>query len=147
MKFKISKKFKYDKAIISKIQGFKISPRNNISYDGIKVNQLVIINPSFVDKILKRKTKRKLEIYLQYLISILDENEGETDPGRLGMFLNDLTRYKSIINNNYRIYLDNLYYELLMKKINVIENELKSRLMVANMIYSNTNEEKIGKSR
>lgn len=145
MKFKLSKKFKYDKATISKIQGFKVSPRNHVDYDGIKVNQLVIINPSFVDKVLKRKTKRKLEIYLQYLISILDEDSGETDPGRLGMFLNDLTRYKSIINNNYRIYLDKLYYELLMKKINVIENELKSRLMVASMAYQN--EEKIGKSR
>ena len=105
---------------------------------------MIIIKPSFIDKVLKRKTKKKLETYLQFVISLLDDDN--TDPGRLGIVLNDLTRYKSIINNNYRVYLDGLYYELLMKKIDVIENELRTRLMYASMMYEQ-NEEKMGKSR
>lgn len=144
MKFKLDKKEIYKKADIPKVNGFKVKPRNNITYDGVKVNQMVIINPSFVDKILKRKTKKKLETYLQFIISLIDDDD--TDPGKLGIVLNDLTRYKSIINNNYRVYLDNLYYDLLMKKIDVIENELKTRLMFAITIYQQSNE-KIGKSR
>lgn len=147
MKFKVVKKENYKKALIPKVNGYKVKPRNNVSYEGVKVNQMVIIKPSFIDKVLKRKTKKKLELYLEFLISLLDEEGTNTDPGRLGIVLNDLTRYKSIINNNYRVYLDKLYYELLMKKIDVIENELKMRLMYASMTHEQTKEEKIGKSR
>lgn len=142
--FKLQKKENHEKIVLPKVKGFKVKPRNKIKYEGVKVNEMVIINPTFIDKVLKRKTKKKLESYLQFVISLLDEED--TDPSRLAIVLNDLTRYKSIIKNNYRIYLDKLYYELLMKKISVIESELKTRLMCANVMYEQK-EETRGKSR
>lgn len=150
MNYKISKESKPKKAQIDnkRIRGFKIRPLNNVTYDGVQVNKLLIIKPSFVEKILKRKTKRKLELYLEFVINMLESDDG-SNSGKISLALNDLSRYKSIIKNNYRLYLDDLYYNLLMKKIDVIEKELKVRKMYLDMTYQEEYkmEEKSRKSR
>ena len=129
------------------MRGFKVKPLNNVNYDGVKVDKLLIIKPSFVEKVLKRKTKRKLEMYLEFIINILESEDGN-DSGKINIALNDLNRYKSIIKNNYRVYLDKLYYDTLMKKIDVIEKELKVRKMYLDMTYqAEIKEEKSRKSR
>lgn len=147
--YKVSKSSKETKALIDtkKMRGFKVKPLNNVNYDGVKVDKLLIIKPSFVEKVLKRKTKRKLEMYLEFIINILESEDGN-DSGKISIALNDLNRYKSIIKNNYRVYLDKLYYDTLMKKIDVIEKELKVRKMYLDMTYqAEIKEEKSRKSR
>lgn len=147
--YKVSKCSKETKALIDtkKMRGFKVKPLNNVNYDGVKVDKLLIIKPSFVEKVLKRKTKRKLEMYLEFIINILESEDGN-DSGKINIALNDLNRYKSIIKNNYRVYLDKLYYDTLMKKIDVIEKELKVRKMYLDMTYqAEIKEEKSRKSR
>lgn len=147
--YKINKSNEKTKASIdtTQIHGFKVKPLNNVNYDGVKVNKLLIIKPSFVEKVLKRKTKRKLEMYLEFIINILESEDG-TDSSKINIALNDLTRYKSIIKNNYRIYLDKNYYEKMMKKIGIIEKELKIRKMYLDMSYEeDVKEERRRKSR
>ena len=147
--YKVSKSSKETKALIDtkKMRGFKVKPLNNVNYDGVKVDKLLIIKPSFVEKVLKRKTKRKLEMYLEFIINNLESEDGN-DSGKINIALNDLNRYKSIIKNNYRVYLDKLYYDTLMKKIDVIEKELKVRKMYLDMTYqAEIKEEKSRKSR
>ena len=121
--------------------GFKVKPKKTLKYDGIKVSNLVLINPSFIDKVLKRKTRIKLEYYLKLIIDQMDDDE--SDPTNLRNALNDLTRYKSIVKNNYSKYLEQKYIKLLLNKISVIEGELKSRILY----YDNTYEKSNGKSR
>ena len=147
--YKVSKSSKETKALIDtkKMRGFKVKPLNNVNYDGVKVDKLLIIKPSFVEKVLKRKTKRKLEMYLEFIINILESEDGN-DSVKINIALNYLNRYKSIIKNNYRVYLDKLYYDTLMKKIDVIEKELKVRKMYLDMTYqAEIKEEKSRKSR
>lgn len=150
---------KYDnqkiKIDINKMEGFKFSPKNSSEYLGIEVNSMLVVKPSFIDKLLKKKTKRKLDYYLKYLISILDSDDTSDDSFRQA--LDDIARYKEIIEYKYRKYLDDKYINLLLKKINLIERELKERVAVneyqnivkymeydKNMEYE---EEKKGKSR
>lgn len=139
----VKNKEKISAQINRKPNGFQIKPKNNIDYEGIKVNNMTIIKPTFVEKILKRKIKNKLDLYLKFLIQLLDEDD---DPSKIAMALNDVERYKSIVRNNYRQYLDRLYYNLLMKKIEVIENELKAKIMYQAML-NDEYEQNIGKSR
>jgi len=40
-------------------EGFNITPKNQMQYDGVVVNKLVIIKRTFVEKLLKRKIKKK----------------------------------------------------------------------------------------
>jgi len=105
----------------NKLDGFKIKPRNRVRYDGIEVNKLLIIKPTFIEKIIKRKIKIKLDNYLI-------ENNDDTDASSLSIVLDDVTRYSQMIKNKYRKYLDDKYYELLLKKVSLLEQELKKKI-------------------
>jgi hypothetical protein len=132
----------------NKLDGFKIKPQNNVKYDGILVNKMIIIKPSFIEKTLKRKIKKKLDTYLQYIISVIESSD-DTDASNLAIVLNDVERYRRLLRNKYRRYLDDKYFELLLKKIALLEQELKSKVLAAS--YNNyeylEQEEKSRKSR
>ena len=111
-----------------KLKGFGFSPKNNVKYDGIIVNKMVIIKPSMIEKVLKRKIKRKLDLYLKLIFRFIeceDSDNGET----LREALNDLSRYKNIIDYKYKKYLDEKYLKILLKKIAILEYELNNKLM------------------
>ena len=115
----------YDKQV-----GYKFNPKNSYPYDGIKVNEMIIIKPSLIEKIIKRKIKNRLDFYLKIIIENLDgDNDDDTR-----IALDDLARYKKIIKEKYSIYLDEKYMSLLNKKISVIERELKNSLTYSNEI-------------
>ena len=118
----------------NKLKGFNFNPRNNVKYDGIVVNKMVIIKPSMIEKVLKRKIKRKLDLYLKLIIKFIESNN-ESDDGALREALNDLTRYKSIINHKYQKYLDEKYLNILLKKIAILEYELNSKLLIMENKY------------
>lgn len=126
--------------------GFKVKPRNQVKHGGIAVTSLTVTNQSFIDNVLKRKTKKKLDLYLKYIISII-EDEGSTDPTGVRMALDDLQRYKSIIDYRYRKYLDEKYVHLLLKKIELLERELKTKMVKLEYYNTEKVEEKSHKSR
>lgn len=113
----------------TKLDGFLFKPRNKMSYDGIIVNKLIMFNPSFTETILKKKIRNRLEIYLRFIIGLIDQDDDDTDISDLRAALNDLTRYKEIIRRKYLLYLDKRYAEMLMKKIELLEQELKAKIV------------------
>lgn len=111
-----------------KLKGIDFSPKNKIKYDGIVVNKMVIIKPSMIEKILKRKIKKKLDLYLKLIVKFI-ESEDSDNGESLREALNDLTRYKNIIMHKYIKYLDDKYLKLLAKKISLLEYEINSKLV------------------
>lgn len=123
---------------VDKINGYKISPKKDLKYDGIKVNEMVVIKPSMIEKIIKRKIKIKLDSYLKFILYGTDDDDDTRKA------LGDLERYKLVINNKYSIYLDDKYLFLLNKKIGTIERELRSRLVYYDFVKE---DEVIGRKR
>lgn len=119
---------KIKKINLKKLKGFSFKPKNKSLKNGVKVNKLVIINPSFTETILKKKIKNKLELYLRFIISLLDEDD-DSDITDLRAALNDLTRYRQIIEKKYLLYLDKKYGEMLLRKIDMLEEELKKKIV------------------
>lgn len=110
------------------IDGFRFKPRNKVKYDGVTVHAVTVIKPSFVEKLLRRKIKNKLDVYLQCIINIIDNDEDDpNNETTIRIALNDITRYKSILKTKYYDYLDELYYKLLMRKIDLLEEELQKK--------------------
>ncbi|MCI5702562.1 MAG: hypothetical protein MR265_01020 [Erysipelotrichaceae bacterium] len=107
----------------SKNNGYNFTPKNHVKYEGIKVDKLVLIKPTFVEKVLKKKIKKKLDLYLKYMIHLLESDDDSAS--HLGAALDEISRYRSIIVNNYRVYLDEKYLELLMQKFALLEHELR----------------------
>lgn len=126
---------------VKKNKGYKVTPKNKVKYEGVVVNEMFVIKPSFIEKLLKRKIGAKLDRYLQYIINVLDDEESSSDVGKVSAVLSDLNRYREIVKNNYRQYLDAKYIELLLKKIELLEYELKKKLMYLNAYnYSKMND-------
>lgn len=114
----------------SKLDGFHFKPMNKIDYEGVSVKKMVMINSSFVETILKKKNKKRLELYLRFIISIIDNDDDDsTDITDLRSALNDLTRFKEIVKFKYQRYLDEKYIMLLLQKINLLEQELKKKMV------------------
>ena len=123
------KRIKYKRMFkikIRKTTGFRIKPKNSFVYDGIEVNQLIILKKRFIANLLKKKIKRKLDIYLDLII---DDTESDTDASSYKEHLDELSRFKDIIKYKYKKYLDKKYINLLIKKIELLENELKEKIM------------------
>lgn len=108
--------------------GFKVKPHNGKKYGGVEVNEMLIIKPDFIDRILKRKVGKKLENYINYLIEVLEDDDA--DGAKLAQTLNDIERYRMTINNNYRNYLDEKYLNILLKKLKLIEEKLNEKMQV-----------------
>ena len=128
---------KADKITFShkQMDGFKVTPHNHLHYPGISVNSMLIVKPSLIEKLLKKKNQRKLDYYLQYIISLLDSNDGNDD-STFRTALNDLTRYREIVEYKYRKYLDDKYINLLLKKIDLLEHEIKSKMVYKEQLKS-----------
>ncbi|MDD2391395.1 MAG: hypothetical protein PHU94_00450 [Bacilli bacterium] len=134
----------------NKEKGYLFSPKKGVNFDGVSINKMIVIKPSFVDKILRRKIKNKLELYLEYIIKLL-ENDDDTDITGLRSALNDLTRYHDIVKFQYGKYLDERYLELFLKKIKLLEKELQAQIvnyrdiMLESIKKEDTKEEEINR--
>lgn len=151
MKHVIVRKNEYNgnNCYIKNLDGLKIKPRNQFKDDEMSVDSMLLINPSFIEKVLKRKIKHKLDHYINYIISLLNDDSDES-PERLHIALDDVAHYKSVIEYKYRKYLDDKYINLLLKKINILEHELKMKtayIMENEKVEEDIVEEKKGKSR
>lgn len=111
-----------------KIKGYKMNPKNSVHYDGIRVNEIIIVKPSMVEKLIKRKIRRRLDYYYNEVI----DNEDDDDTSRRA--LDDLQRYKNLVNDKYAHFLDDKYISLLMKKINILEKELKGSVVYSSLV-------------
>lgn len=130
----------------NKLAGFKFQPKKNLKYDGIRVNKLILIKPSFVEKILKKKIQIRLKTYLNYMINMMSDESQDADPDRLQMILDEVHRYERLIKNKYRKYLDDRFYEIFQKKVEMMEQEFKARIFT-HRILSNEDEKETGFSR
>lgn len=121
---------------IDKNNGYKINPKNNIQYDGVKVNEMIFIKPELIQKIIKRKLKNKLEFYLNFIIS-----DDDSDDARRA--LDDLQRYRYFVKEKYSLFLDEKYLSLLNNKFDILERNLKSKIIQSNLKIKENNIEEV----
>ena len=137
------KYFEYDK-----ISGYNIKPNPNLKFqDAINVNKMILINPSLIEKVVDKKIKRRFD-YLINLLSVVYENDDETGDG-LELALNEAEKFRMELINKYKQYINEEKYQLLMKKIAILEDELYLRMQ---FVMNKTNllekeEVKEGKTR
>ena len=111
-----------------KLKGLKVKPKNDIKYDTGKIEEVILIDDKIIDNVLKKKIKNKLNNYLEYVMSIVEDDD--TSGTTIREAKDDLARYKSIIKHKYKKYLEPRYIELLIKKIELLEYELNTKIIV-----------------
>jgi hypothetical protein len=119
------KKFKKTKIDLDKNIGFKFSPKQNIKSGRSAISIITILKPSIITTMLKKKVKIKINYFFDI---IANDDDSSSDGYREA--LNDLSRYKDIINYKYKKYFDDKFNTLLMKKLELFEYELKEKIVI-----------------
>lgn len=109
----------------SKLQGYSVLPKTKRE-DEIEVNKIVFINPSFSEKIIKRKINLKINHLIKLLQDIDDGDEGSENAIRQG--LEEAKRLKLAIINSYIKFLGSEYKDLTLEKLEVIMKNLRTKL-------------------
>ncbi len=134
--------FEYDK-----MEGYDLSPKKGMKIeDAINVNKVVIINPSLAEKVAKKKLDLKFRKLLQ-LLNIIFETDDDTGTAyRQG--LDEVNKLRTELFNKYRKHLNEEEADLMDKKLDILEQELKVRLYYLEQNYQNMYSNGIeGKSR
>lgn len=125
------------------LKGYDFKPKNKLSKeDIINVDEMVIINPSLIEKLISKKCKKTLERILKLISFIYDDDE--TGEESVTLALNEIAKFKELLNTKYKEYMKEKEYKLMLKKLEILENEVKLRKLYLN---SKENSEKKSKGR
>ena len=117
---------------LTQIEGFKYIPKVK---NKLKVNQMIVVNPeiiySLVDFSFNKKYKKILELYLL----ILQNEENSTSDGNLMEILNETARLRSILIRKYQKFLSKQATEKFLKKLKIIENEVRAKIIDYNIMH------------
>ena len=119
--------------------------------DGIQVSKIVIVNPEFSEKIIRKKIDKKIT-YLLDQLKIIDQDDSGDNEGDIRRSLMDAEKLRLQILNKYIKYLGHTYGSLTMKKIQLITEQLRYKLyyievMKREMYLSQTSQEEEKESR
>ena len=125
------------------LKGYDFKPKNKLSKeDIINVDEMVIINPSLIEKLISKKCKKTLERILKLRSFIYDDDE--TGEESVTLALNEIAKFKELLDTKYKEYMKEKEYKLMLKKLEILENEVKLRKLYLN---SKENSEKKSKGR
>lgn len=126
-----------------KLKGYTIAPKNPKPFqDCINVNQMIVIQPSFIEKLVHKKLNKRFK-HLLSLITILFETDDETGTA-LKEALNEIEKFRIEVKNKYREYLSKEELKLMAKKLSFLQAEAKKRLV---LLESVDERKKAGKAR
>ncbi len=120
--------FEYDK-----LKGFNMASHNkNIKLkDAINVNKMIIINPSFVEKLINKRINLRMKKLLDILATIYDD-DGDDPGAAIIMALNEVEKFKREMINKYMEYMTREQLRLLDKKIKILEQDVTTRAYYLN---------------
>ena len=131
----------------NKLNGYNMTAKNkNIKLkDAINVNKMVIINPSFINKLIDKNINRKLEKLIKYIIGIYDADD---DPaGNLMQALNEVEKFKREIINKYLAYMNKKQLKDLDQKLKILENQVTMQSYLLNESKINNESYETSKAR
>lgn len=116
----------------SQLKGFNMTSKNkNLKLkDAINVNKMVIINQSFIEKIVDKKVNNKLKKLINLICNIY---ESDDDPaGSLMLSLNEVEKFKREMINRYIEYMTKEQLKSLNNKLKLLEKDVTIRAYVLN---------------
>ena len=111
---------------IENVVGYELKPKVK-NKDGIQVSKIVIVNPEFSEKIIRKKIDKKIT-YLLDQLKIIDQDDSGDNEGDIRRSLMDAEKLRLQILNKYIKYLGHTYGSLTMKKIQLITEQLRYKL-------------------
>ena len=117
------KYFDYDK-----LDGYNLTIKKDVHFaDAIDVNRVIIINPTFIDKIATRKINTKFNKLINMMQVVCEVGDEDESGEGYRLALDEAEKLKQELWNKYRKYISEEKLALMVKKIEILEDELKLR--------------------
>ncbi|MGM9835064.1 MAG: hypothetical protein ACI31M_04740 [Bacilli bacterium] len=106
------------------LHGYKFNPKkkNNNAY--IEVNEVTIYNKTMIDAILTTKFNRTFKKLVVMAKRVIEEDEDATDD-EIAICLDEVELVRQILVSKYESFLNHEKEQLFLKKLRLIENELR----------------------
>lgn len=109
-----------------KLKGFSVKPKNNITFeDMINVDEMILINPSLIEKLISKKCSRTFDKIVK-MFSIVSDDADDSDSGYM-LILDEIERFKNLLINKYQKYMEEKEYEFNLKKLELLKQEIENR--------------------
>jgi len=146
MSYLIKKSDKTNSIIVFdyEMDGYTFKPKIG-NGDYLSVNKVVVINPTLIDKILTIKFNELFKRILNRAYFVLENDDASSSD--VVIILDEVEKLKAIVEHKYQRFLSKEKEKIFLKKISLLEDELKSKMWIANYSYNETYEDKKGRSR
>ena len=127
MSYLINKNHKSDTIVtLCELEGYKFRPKKlNDSY--VKVSEVTIVDRVMIDKILSMKFEKTFKRLVSLALGVInDEDATDSD---VQIVLDEAVLIKQILENRYQKFLSHEKEELFLKKLRVIDNEMRIKQM------------------
>lgn len=128
------------------MQGYDLTTKKNVKIkDAIDVSKVVIINPSLMNKVATKQVNLKFKKLLQFVTVIFDQTDDSDPATAYHLGLNEISKLRLEAKVKYYKYMKQEEIDVIEKKLDILEQELKLRLYYLEQTYDNTYENEIGK--
>ena len=110
----------------------------------MQVSHITVVNPRMIDSILSVKFNKRFNKLLKYINYLL--NSDDSDSGNIAIALNEVALLRGILLNRYQKFLNQEKEELFLRKLRIVENELRLKEVMI-LVNENSYDEEKGKSR
>lgn len=132
-------------------QGVKMNPKLRNHRDLIEVKEIIIINPSLKEKVLKLQ----FQVAFRRLFKIvMDSIEDDGTIGDTNIVLDEILKAKKILQKKYKNQIKNEEYRMMWNKMSLLEKEITNKIILQKqrqemfqMYMEETKEEKKGRGR
>lgn len=112
----------------NKLDGYNLTAKKDVHFaDAIDVNRVVIINPSFIEKVATKKINNKFDKLINMMQVVCEVGDEDESGEGYRIALNEASKLKTELWNKYRKFIAEKKLSLMIKKIEILEEELKLR--------------------
>lgn len=109
------------------VKGFSYPLKKNKN-NTWKIKELIIVNPDIISALISHNFDKKFQKIVELFFSSNDYEEDSTGTS-LMMALDEVAHLRTIIINKYKRYLKKEKEEEFLKKLKVLENELRVKII------------------
>ena len=109
------------------VRGFSYPLKKNKN-NAWKIKELIIVNPDIISALISHNFDKKFQKIVELFFSSNDYDEDSTGTS-LMMALDEVAHLRTIIINKYKRYLKKEKEEEFLKKLKVLENELRVKII------------------
>lgn len=123
-------------------EGYVFKP-NIKSPNLIKISNLSITNIEITNSILTKKLDKSFRKLAAIILNVLEDEDATSGDGTIA--LNELMKEKEIITRKYREYLKKEEQEKYLKRLKILEKEIKEKIVYLNLKEECLHEEELEK--